>query len=123
MGSVPQFGPAAAALVDGPLLAPVLAAVAVALCVDTAPGGAQAATRMVATARTVRRAAGTTALARWNPTVTMNAPPRCCPYRLPSHSRTLIHGPPSEAPWLRGPQVPASICRWEAARTAGRSQP
>src|SRR5207244_8926322 len=67
-------GPAAAALVDGAVLAPALLADEAgvpAVLVDTAPGPAHAATRTVARVSATKRAAGNAAWAGRNRTVTM----------------------------------------------------
>jgi hypothetical protein len=45
----------------------------------TLPGAAQAATRMAAKAMAVKGVADGIDPARWNRTLAMNAPPRCCP--------------------------------------------
>jgi hypothetical protein len=81
-GSVPQFGPAAAALPDGAVLdwppedpAGVAAAV-VGDGVDTAPGAAHAATRIAVSAAVAKRAAGRIVPARrCHPMLTMKPPP------------------------------------------------
>src|SRR4249919_3608555 len=131
-GSVPQVGPAAAALADGAAalggaaLAAALAGVVVAADEgdDTVPGDAHAATMRVAIAAAARRAAGTEAI----------KPPcdRFLTMKLlllvaslgvaQGIRRVLMHGPPSGAPWSRGPRARAPGSPLATRQIARRSR-